>query len=237
MSLPSGLSIEYLLPNGQAVSSHEVDAWELKASRRALRNLRTLLEGQPMMDLIQKQIEEADTYYKNLIVESKGQYKESRIDLHATGITIGQFMQWRKEWMEDLMTEEGRRDFYLNTMVPAHPEHYAVPPYPVGIIETIGEHIVRVRLHNDFPVPDFVLKYGDPSYANVPLVGSLDDGSVLFYVFQEFRDSGDGCDLILRLLFPAAAPEILFSEHAEHLAIEFRSFFIRAVRRSQSKSS
>ncbi|EOO01710.1 putative cellulose-binding protein [Phaeoacremonium minimum UCRPA7] len=163
----AGLSIDYFYPGGPTLGDDAVDAWELKASRRALRNLRTLLAGQPMLNLIAKQIEEADEYYKSIIAESQGQYKESRIDLKVKGLTVGQFMTWQREWVEDLKTHEGKRGFYLNTMVPAHPEHYALPDYPIGIIETIGEHIARVRLHNDSTFPDFILEYADPSYSNV----------------------------------------------------------------------
>lgn len=231
MALPAGLSIDYFYPGGPTLGDDAVDAWELKASRRALRNLRTLLAGQPMLNLIAKQIEEADEYYKSVIAESQGQYKESRIDLKVKGLTVGQFMTWQREWVEDLKTHEGKRGFYLNTMVPAHPEHYALPDYPIGIIETIGEHIARVRLHNDSTFPDFILEYADPSYSNVKFVGSLDDGSVLFYVLQEFKDAEDGAHFILRLLFPAAAPQVLFDEHTEHLAVEFRSFITAAFKR------
>lgn len=67
-----------------------------------------------------------------------------------------------------------------------------------------------------------------------PTIAHLDDGTVLFYILHfyilhEFRDREDGCDCILRLLFPAAAPQVLFfDDHAEHLSIEFRSFLSAA---------
>lgn len=222
------LSIGCCLPDGQIVTNEQIDSWELKSSRRALLNLKTLLYGQPMLDLLQEQIHDADVFFKKLVVESHGQYKESRIDLKAKGFKSKYFMKWQKAMANDLTTAESRQRFFLTNVAPAHPEHYALPANTTGIIETIGEHIARIRIHNDFKIPDFVLAYADASFISIPVIGSLDDGTVLFYVLHELRDTEDGCDLILRLLFPAAAPRVLFDEHAQHLAIEFRSFVMAA---------
>ena len=185
-----------------------------------------------MLDLIAKQIEEADTYFRTIIAESNGEFKESRIDLKVKGVTSAQFLGWFGRWMKDLSTPEQRQTLFLDTMVPAHPEHYALPPYP-GIIETIGGHIARVHIRVDLEIPGFVMAYADSSYKQLPATGCLDDGSVFFYILQELRDSGDGCDFKLRLLFPAAAPQIFFDEHAEHLAVEYRSFVAAAFESHQ----
>ena len=228
MASRPGFSIECSLPNGQALSTGEVDAWELKAARRGLQNLKTLLEGQPMLNLLAKQMEEGDTYFKGLIAKSNGQFKESRVDFKAKGITSSQFIEWFKV-VGAKETPEGKRRFYLKTMAPAHPEHYALGPYPIGIVETIGQHICRVRIDNVVEVPDFVREYGDPTYdKKLPVTCYLDDGTLFFYGFQELRDSEDGCDFRFRILFPAASPQILFDEHTEHLAIEFRSWIAAA---------
>lgn len=229
----SPLSLEYTHPNGQAVSSNDVDSWELKASRRALKNLKTLLAGQPMLDLLAPQIEKSDAYYKAVIAKSNGEYKESRIDLKAKGLKVAHFMDWWKEWMGELSNPEIKQKTFLDTMVPAHPEHYALPPYPSGIVETIGEHIARVQIKPIFDPPAFVRAYGDPSYQPLSAIGTLDDGSVLFYILQELRDCAEGSEFRLRLLFPAAAPQVFFNEHAEHLAVEFRSFITSAFERQQ----
>jgi len=141
MSSPPALSLKYSWPNGQTVDNNEVDSWELKASRRALRNLKTLLAGQPMLDLLQKQIEEADAYYKDVIARSNGQYKESRIDLKAKGITLAQFMEWWKVWMVGLQTPELQQQVFLDTMVPAHPEHYTLPSPNSGIVSVAYQMI------------------------------------------------------------------------------------------------
>lgn len=81
MAFSRELILNYSWPDGRAVGDKKVDNWELIPSRRAFRNLRTLLVRQPMLDLLQPQIDEADTYYKEIISKSNGQYKETRIDL------------------------------------------------------------------------------------------------------------------------------------------------------------
>jgi hypothetical protein len=233
MSTQPSLSLEYSWPSGKAVETSDVDSWELKASRRALKNLKTLLAGQVMLDLLKPAIEEADIYYKDIINRSNGEYKESRIDLKARGLKVAHFMSWWKEWMGDLQDSEIKQKTFLETMVPAHPEHYALPPYPSGVVETIGEHIARVQIKPIFDPPPFVRAYGDPSYQPLSAIGTLDDGSILFYILQELRNCDDGSEFRLRLLFPAAAPQVFFDEHAEHLAVEFRSFITSAFERQQ----
>jgi hypothetical protein len=232
MSSPS-LSLEYSRPSGKAVTINDIDTWELKASRRALKTLKTLLSNKAMLDLLEPSIKEADIYYKDIITRSNGSYRESRIDLKAKGLKIAHFMAWWQEWMGNLQDAETKQKTFLETMVPAHPEHYALPPYPSGVVETIGEHIARVQIKPIFDPPASVKAYGDPSYQPLSAIGTLDDGSVLFYILQELRDCDDGSEFRLRLLFPSEAPQVFFDEHAEHLAVEFRSFITSAFERQQ----
>jgi hypothetical protein len=234
MASRSEFSLECSLPTGKVLSSSDVDGWELKAARRGLQNLKTLLEEQAMLDLLSKQIDEGDAYFKDIISRSKGQFKESRVDFTAIGITSSQFLEWFA-LIAGRQTMEGRRTFFLETMAPAHPEHYALGPYPMGIVETIGGHICRVKVNNIVQVPEFVKAYGDHSYdKKLPVTGFLDDGTVLFYGFQELRDTDRGCDFRFRIIFPAAAPQALFDEHTEHLAVEFRSWITTASKSCQS---
>lgn len=85
--------------------------------------------------------------------------------------------------------------------------------------------------------PDFVQKYGVPGWEKVQMRGTLDDGSTFCYVYQEFRDVEDRCELRLRLLFLAASPQSLLDEHARHLTIEFRSFVTAAFERKNKASA
>ena len=123
MPSPPSLSLEYFRPNGNPVATSDIDSWELKASRRALKTLKSLLSNKTMLDLLRPAIEEADIYYKNIINRSNGEYKESRIDLKARGLKVADFMDWWRDWMTDLQNPEIKQKTFLETMVPAHPEH------------------------------------------------------------------------------------------------------------------
>ena len=238
MSTQQELSFTYSKPNGAIIQDSQVDAWELKASRRALKNLRTLLAGQPILDLLKDQMDEADVYFKEFIEKSDGKFKESSVVIQAKDITAAQFMAWWKDCMGDLAKPEAKQKAFLDSIVPAHPEHYTVAPYDAGVVETIGEHVARVRIQLCFDLPDFVLAYADPSSdQRIPGIGTLDDGSVFFYIYHELRDSEEGCHFRLRLLFPEAAPQVFFDEHAEHLAVEFRSFIATAIAWNQKQSA
>ncbi|CAO3642883.1 unnamed protein product [Mucor fragilis] len=239
MSKSAALSFEYSWPNGESVDINQVDSWELKASRRALKNLKTLLAGQPMLDLIKDQMDEADAYYKSIIEKSNGEFKESRIDLKVKEISTAQFTTWWNTWLSEMLNQppEAKRQVFIDTMVPSHPEHYALLIDQEGLVETIGGRLARVSVHPCANPPEFVKAFGDPSYQNLPARGTLKDGSTFAYIFQELRDSDEGYDFRLRVLFPAAAPQLLFDEHAEHLAVEFRSFITTAFEWNRKQSS
>lgn len=229
MAPPPGFSLECSLPTGRPVSTEERSAWELKAARRALQNLKTLIDEQTMLKLLDTQIEAGDHYFKQLIQESHGQFKESRVDFHAKGLTSTQFLAWFGALAAHDGTTHGRRSLYLDLMAPAHPEHYALGPYFIGNVETIGRHMCRIQMDIQEEVPDFVKAYGDPAYPiKLANTGLLDDGTAILYGFQELRDVDDGCDFRTRILFPAASPQILFDEHTEHLAIEFGHWIVAA---------
>lgn len=233
MDAQSGISLQCSLASGRELSSTEIDGWELKVARRALQNLKTLIGGEQMLNLLNEQIEQGDKLFKELITKSEGQFKESRVDFTAKGLKARQFLEWFKI-VDSKGTPDAIRRFYLDIMAPAHPEHYALGPYPVGIVETIGEHVCRVRLDNTVEVPEFVKDYGDSAYGiKLPVTCYLDDGTVFFYGYQEIRDTEEGCDFRIRIIFPAASPQVLFDEHTEHLAIEWRSWIATAMKRNQ----
>ncbi len=50
-------------------------------------------------------------------------------------------MEGRRRWLQILHDE-----LALTKILPAHPEHYGLPGYREGSIETIGGHVVRLQL-------------------------------------------------------------------------------------------
>jgi hypothetical protein len=204
-----------------------IDQWELKASRRALSNLRTLLYGQPMLDLLQDQIDEADRQLGRYLAESDGKYIGTRVVLAIRGLKTNDFIPVIRRAFEALggSPEETKR-LSVDFVFPVHPEHYGLPIGRLGIVETMGGLPTRSHpvLAPPEEVPDFVSSLIDKTY-DISMVGkgALNDGAVFTYVLQEYKDTADGMEASLRIWYPAACPPAYVKEHSEHYAVEFRN--------------
>lgn len=210
------------------VDDSGIDEWELAASRRILANLRTLLAGQPMLDLVNDQVEESDRQLKSYVEQSHGEFTGTRVLLNVTGIHVQQFMPTVRAMMGGAASPDPAvRRAALIMAFAAHPEHYAMAPGGrPGVIETMGGLPTR-----SFPafvqpdqVPGFVSTLIDSSY-DLSTVGAADlvDGTMFSYVLQEYRDTVDGMEVSLRIWYPAACPPAYVEEHAQHYAVEFRN--------------
>lgn len=212
--------IEYCLNGGiQVLKINMSIAGNYEHLRRALVNMKILLSQSAMLELVDDQCKQGDAYFKALVDKSSGRWRECTADLHITGLKVNDISSTRKKWLED-------EPAYQRRMLNIHPEHYAVPHLDgeEGVVEVIVEHMARMRIVVTDDVPSFVMEFGDSIFeVKKPTICELHDGTPVFYVLHEFRDTEAGCHLRLRLNFPAEAPEELFKEHAEHLAIEFRA--------------
>lgn len=184
-------------------------------------------------------MEEADAYYKDIIEKSNGKFKESRIDLKVKGVFTAQFTTCWNVWLSEMLYQLPKVKclVFIDIVVPTHPEHYAHLKNQEGLVETTGEHPARVFVHPCANTPEFVKDYGDPSYQNLPAMGALKDGNTFVYIFQDLWDSNEDCNYRLRCFFPAAAPQVLFDEHAEHLAVEFRGSITSTFEWNQRQSN
>lgn len=80
---------------------HAVDAWVLKAVPSTDEP-----ENAPLrttdVDLIQKQVEASDAYFKEIIAASAGVYRERRVDMQAKGATTMQIPSfWKRQMKHD----------------------------------------------------------------------------------------------------------------------------------------
>ena len=222
-----GVSASYRTIHGPADDTR-VDEWELKASRRALANLRELLYRQPMFDLLKDQLAEAERLHRSYLAESNGEWAETEVRLHATGMTTEEFVPGIMAILANTAgTEEDRRSMAFAMSFPLHPEHYAVPPF-AGVAETMGGIPTLTRVARDENPPEFVLARMDESYSlRAPGKGELEDGTPHSYVLQQFRDIDSGAragiEASLRIWYPAACPPVYLEEHAEHYAVESRN--------------
>ncbi|MFF0587297.1 hypothetical protein ACFYWD_15120 [Streptomyces sp. NPDC003781] len=211
---------------GRSFDESEVDRWELKAARRALRNLKDVAGGQVMMDLLGEQIDDGDRYHKELVAASGGTYRESRTEFTVRGLSGTRLARWFGE-------QAGTGRFQdKSLLVNAHPEHYVEPPaYTGGMVETIGGHLTRFKVSVARELPAAVSAYLDAAYP-VTLMNallSLDDGTPFAYCLHQARDTDSGADVVVRVIYPSAAPDSMIEGHCEHLAIEFRSWIRNAA--------
>lgn len=203
---------------------HRIDEWELKAARRALTNLKELLYGPAMRELLGAQIDKADHAMKQYLADSGGEFTTTQVVLTAEGVTTAEFFPALAAVLSAFDdSPEQLRQTAINWAFPMHPEHYGLPPYR-GVIETMGGVPTRSRVKVIDDAPDFVTTLADESYpVRMTGAGELDDGAVFTYVLQQFKDGDAGMEANLRIWYPVACPPVYLNEHAEHYTVEFRN--------------
>ncbi len=211
---------------GRTFDESALDQWELQAARRALKNLKTVAGAQVMMDLLAEQIDAGDRFHRAIVEASGGTYRESRAEFTVRGLSGTDLAAWFRS-----QTATGRfEDKAL--LLDAHPEHYVEPPsYTGGMVETIGGHLTRFKVSVARELPPAVGAYLDPSYPATLMNAllSLDDGTPFAYALHQARDTDVGADVVVRIIYPSAAPDSMIEGHCEHLAVEFRSWIRNAA--------
>ncbi|KAJ5517684.1 hypothetical protein N7453_000106 [Penicillium expansum] len=216
--------------NGVLHSGADVDNFELQACYRALDNLRSLLFQAPMLELLKDQIEEGNRYFESLIQASRGEFRECRTYMKATGVSATELRTICSRWQVSQPIDEVARTFIF----PTHPENYVVMHSAGALarsgpdcgVEVIGEHMAKVRFVYlmEEVIPKWMAGQREEEYEMVEyLVAKLDSGNKFYYIMNEFMDTEGGCKIKLRAFFPSASPWSLVSQHAEHLAVEFRN--------------
>ncbi len=201
-----------------------IDDWELKASRRALANLRELLYGEPMLELVRGQVERGDALHREYLAASDGKWTEGQVVLTATGLNVEKFFTFLRSALGAIDgTNEDKRQAAVGMLFPSHPEHYGMPAYR-GVIETMGGIPTRTKVGFIDNPPGFVADLVDESYpVRLTGAGRLEDGTPHSYVLQQLKNTDDGMEANLRIWYPAACPPAYVDEHVEHYAVEFRN--------------
>lgn len=216
---PVHVSIDTPVRNG---NDQLIDQWELKAANRALANLRELLYGQPMLDLIGPQVAESERRAKQYADQSNGEFRGTQVNVQVQGLSSAElFSTLRASAAANNGTPEQVKKTALEMIFPMQPEHYALAG---GVIEPMGG---LPTLTKPVPMPDapqFVKDLLDKSYPiRVTGQGPLPDGTPFTYMLQQFRDTPAGMEAELHIWYPAACPPEYLEEHAEHYAVEFRN--------------
>ena len=228
---PTAIEIEFDTTFGKA-NDATVDVWEVQAARRALMNLKTLLNRAPMLELLKEQIEESDRAAKKILDASKGEFRECRVDVTVKGVILAEYMKGMAAHAatrdQSVNETSGRAELtsYETFWYAAHPEHYTKLP-GIGGVETIGGRPMRMTGSMTKDLPGFIARTIDSAYRNQGAAQlTLLDGTVWAWAFHQFKDTGDGMQIILRVWWPTAAPESYFEDHTRHFAVEFRNFIV-----------
>ncbi|WP_243274698.1 hypothetical protein SALCHL_006401 [Streptomyces albus subsp. chlorinus] len=93
------------------------------------------------------------------------------------------------------------------------------------MVETIGGHLTRFKVSMTRELPPPVRAFLDAAYplSLLNALLSLDDGTPFAYCLHQARNTGTGAEVVVRVIYPSAAPDSMIQSHCEHLAIEFRS--------------
>lgn len=223
MKAPLSVHFETMLGDAD---EDRVDEWELMASRRALMNLRTLLYGDPMHELIGGQMEENDRNIRSYLEASNGEFREVYVHVTVDGIKVSDYQKWQADAMKDALggDAQARERVVENVVFPAHPEHYML--LEAGVVETLGGLPTNAGISPVEEMPDFVEAAVDPRFDHGHCTAvRLADGTIWSYGIIETLDTENGGEQRLHVWWPAAAPQIFFDDHARHFAVEFRNFY------------
>lgn len=244
VSADQGLTVSADTVHGTADDAR-LDRWELEASRRALGNLRTLLYGQPMLDLLKDQLDAHDEEFRRYAAASHDEWSECHVVLHADGITLEEALPIIAESMAAMGASgatgfEEKRDAVESVIFPIHPEHYSVLP-EVGGVETMGGTPFRTLLYRCAPedAPEWLTSLMDDSY-ELSNVGrsTLTDGTPHTWVMQQFKNTDTGVEFDLHVWYPKACPQEYVEEHGQHFPIELRGLLrIAAAKIAKRKAS
>ncbi|MEA5118855.1 MAG: hypothetical protein VB036_14750 [Propionicimonas sp.] len=244
VSADQGLTVSADTVHGLADDAR-LDQWELEASRRALGNLRTLLYGQPMLDLLKDQLDAHDEEFRGYVAASNDEWSECHVVLRADGITLDEALPVIAESMAAMGASgatgfEAKRDAVESVIFPIHPEHYSVLE-EVGGVETMGGTPFRTRLFRCAPqdAPDWLTSRMDESY-DMSNVGrsTLIDGTPHTWVMQQFKDTDTGVEFDLHVWYPKACPPQYVEEHGQHFPIEVRGLLrIAAAKIAERRAS
>jgi hypothetical protein len=205
---------------GNSYGEAEIERFELKQARSALALWKT--RGRAAEKIFtDKELNDSYALYEHWLAQADGQLKSTQVTLRATGIGAERFLELFQEMAQD-----------EPTMLAANPEHYLIRVDADGIhgIEVCG----GIPLHVFFRFGDELLDEFPPT-PGYPVrqvaKGYTKDGTFIVGGLHQFRNTDDGFEGILGILFGAAIPDDKLTYHQEHLAVEFHNWYRFALNR------
>lgn len=198
---------------------------KLVEMRKELLDIRTRLYGEKMFRLIRGEMEQNDKNIKSYLAASDGKFREVYVEVKVKGLSATDYFAWQSAAMREAIagTPEQKKRVTIETVFPAHPEHYMI--LDSGVVETLGGLPTNASVCKVEPMPQFLIDCADDRYFGGKNTGvKLADGTVWSYGLTEYRDTEDGAAMKLHVFWPEKSPEIFFEDHARHFAVEYRNF-------------
>lgn len=203
---------------------HITDA-KLVEMRKELLDIRTRLYGDKMHELIRGEMEQNDKNIKSYLAASDGKFREVYVEVNVKGLSATDYFAWQSAAMREAIagTPEQKKKVTIETVFPAHPEHYMI--LDSGVVETLGGLPTNAGICRVDLMPQFLMDCADDSYFGGKNSGvKLADGTVWSYGLTEYKDTEDGASMKLHVFWPEKSPEIFFADHARHFSVEYRNF-------------
>jgi hypothetical protein len=205
---------------GKTYGETDIERFELKQSRTALALWKS--RGRPAAEIFtEEELAASNALYVTWLKDGNGQLKSTEVTMRATGMTAEEFL----EHFQAMARDEP-------TMLAANPEHYLIRVDDDGIhgIEVCG----GVPLHVFFRFGDELLDEFPPA-TDYPVrqvaKGYTKDGTFIVGGLHQFRNTEDGFEGILGILYGSAIPDEHLTYHREHLAVEFHNWYRFALDR------
>ena len=194
----------------------KVDAFELAASRRALKFIKNRIGPEGMMALLAPDFREGQGTWDDWLEQSGGELRLIKVEMTVKGLTVGEF--------EPLITGINKEIHFA-----MHPEHM-VPLFDLegGILrigETEGDDFYKLfvmHIGEEGPIEDELDSSCTYRFAGVMRNAA---GDAEACVLHQFKDTPDGMYAKVSQWVPAAAPDDVTKRVHEHLAIEFANLF------------
>jgi len=188
-------------------------------------------DGQALDHLLQKETANASEILTTCFDNSNGIFRDGYAIIKMTGklntSMIRPLLTTMFHRIDTSTPPPTIREFIHGFFFPSHPEHYQLYlGNMTGVTETLGGIPTRTYLDLLSPAPDFVMQDRDLSYIFSNAGRAYldhDNKTTASWTLQQFKDTGDGIDINLRVWYPAACPDNYIHDHVEHLCIEYRN--------------
>ncbi|WP_195851612.1 hypothetical protein [Aerococcus urinae] len=226
---------------GQVVSQEQLDNWEYRHTRKALKNLGTRPSSDEDSRTLRRklnQLKQSMTYdqimyrlgWKLKLMTNAMQYiawlsfgrvKYATCTLEVKGITVEDFAPLAKEFI----SKDSPAIRQIN--LAANPEHYVLEPRGklFEVVETAGASPLPIQFFIDFSSDQGLVSQADPAYP-LQMVGRayLATNMQVGGIRHQFRNTATGMEAKTLVEFPAACPSYIVNDHCLHLALEWKNW-------------